>query len=1534
MRRGARIALGTTLVLALLAGAVLLIVTRSDVGRTRVRQFAINSLRNSINGTVAVGRLEGNLLGNFSLADVRITDSAGRPFLSAERVSARVNATALFWRRVAVSELVLVKAVIHLTKTPDEDWNYARVFRGDGGAKDTTLGWGDWIVLRNVTLIDGTLIVQRPWSPDADVKGAERDAVIARALRGETRTRIDRAPYGPRETIDFRAINGRLSRVIVADPESRDIVLQIDSLALIAAPFHPPVFNVRHFAGEVRVGNDTVIAPKFVLNLPITRTSGSFTYLLSNGDMDGSLRLDTLALAELRALYLPLPDSGGGKLNLTLAVRDTGASEYVVKDAALQTGRARVGGDLGLLVGDSAISFRDSDLTFSDFSTALIERLAPGVDTKVAGDLTGRAAIAGEPDALTLDANVTFDPVRHPAFRVVARGGVGFGDDLTARRLRVRGERVPVSLLREFAADPKIAGFVNADATFSGSTSSQLGGSYQLVHNDAGVVSRVDGEGSIAPKAGMRMDMRMRFRPISLELAERFATKTDFRGDVTGTGRVRGTPRDLAVRLDLRLPDTAAVQVDGTYKTPNDGIPVYTATVTLGGVDVQRIVPAVPTTLLRGVTTLNGRGTRLATMDARLDANLQLFMIDSAEFRDVIVKASAREGQATLDTLSAAATFGSVNAAGTFGLVEGRQGTLRYHAAVSDLAGLTRWIATGDTGLVQARPLIGARIARMQQQRDSVRREVQARENPAAQLAAELQQRPDRAAAATPRAVTLPAIPRDSIGGSLDATGDAQGNVKRFNLSGVVQTPGLVWSGNLVGAGRVTARWTDVGTPNNSLSADGGVDSIRALGFAFDSTRFRGSYERGEGDVQIAIFPGDTAEYRLDAMYALRADAREITFREIKLRFDSTAWASTRPSAITWRGRGITIDSLELRNADGRGGARIFVNGELPDVDPGRIEVAVDSLHLAPWLTLAQSDMAVDGVATVRGVMQGTRASPQINATVTLTQARYSGTVFPEIETRLDYDARVLTLDGRIRRANNGELARVTGTVPIDLSLGDTVRARLLETPLALTIEGDSIPLSPIAEFTEEVTSIAGRAYGRVTVAGTWKKPQLQGSLGVDAQHIGIAATGITIENVVGRVRMTGDTLAIDSLGGFSQGTIRGSGTILLAELDHPVLNLRLEASRARILRDDRGSLVADANVRVSGPIDTMTVSGNVLVRHGVIYIPDPASMDLINTEDPAIFAIVDTATARTLNVAVPSAFMRNLRLNVDLGVRRGVFARSSAANVEVYGNLRLRIDPTTNGKFAVNGALFTDQGDYTFMGKRFTVTRGSVRFTGEPDPNPVLQVLAAHEVRQAGREPLEIRVVLGGTLKKPNVSLESDAQPTLSQSDLIAFLAFGQSSSALLQFAGTGLEGGGQGGSSLGGNVAALARRQLASIAVGALVEEAKSDLAGATRADVLNITPAELPADMSLGNLQTLLRGTEIEIGKYADRHTFVLGRVRPWLAIPGALVERRIGQRFTLRGTFETRVQPRPPSLSTGLEPKPVQVLGALLLMKLAW
>jgi translocation and assembly module TamB len=729
----------------------------------------------------------------------------------------------------------------------------------------------------------------------------------------------------------------------------------------------------------------------------------------------------------------------------------------------------------------------------------------------------------------------------------------------------------------------------------------------------------------------------------------------------------------------------------------------------------------------------------------------------------------------------------------------------------------------------------------------------------------------------------------------------------------------------------VVTRLAGIGTPDDTVHAEGSVAGLRAAGFQFDSTQLKADYHRGEGTAQLVIFPGDTAEYRLDAKYLVHGNEGEVHLNDLRLRLDSTTWRLTRPGVVSWRGQGLTIDSLELRDG---GAARIAINGELPDVDPGRLDVQLDRVRIAPWLAILQSDVQVDGLLDLRGSWDGTRRDPRIDGTIALSKPTYNGTPFPEVHTTLAYAAQQMRVDAAIRRDTGVELATIKGTVPIDLTLGDSVAKRLPESaPLALTIQGDSIPLSPIAEFTEAVTELTGRAYGRVDVKGTWGKPDLSGKLGLDVPHVRITSNGVLLQNVTGGLHMSVDTLVVDSLVAHSQGTLRGSGSMVFATLANPVLDLAVDLKGARVLDDERGELLADGNVTAKGPLDTLSVNGAVAITRGVIYIPDPEQFDVIATDDPAIFAVTDTATAQALGVEVPSPIMRNLRLDIDLDVRRGTFGRSPDANVEVYGKLDVRTEPGRD-VYLVKGALYTDQGTYTFLGKRFDVSRGSVRFLGGDELNPALQILARYEVRQAGRAPLDIRVILGGTLDRPTVSLESDAQPPLSQSDLIAFLAFGRSSSSLLQFSGTGLEGGGAGGSSLAGNVAALATRQRASVALGALVAEARSDLASRTRADVLNITPAELPAELSLGAFQTLLRGTELEVGKYLDRHTFLIGRIRPSLAVPGASLERRLNERLSVRGTVETRYQSQPPSLSAGLAPRTIQLVGALLSWKIGW
>jgi translocation and assembly module TamB len=259
------------------------------------------------------------------------------------------------------------------------------------------------------------------------------------------------------------------------------------------------------------------------------------------------------------------------------------------------------------------------------------------------------------------------------------------------------------------------------------------------------------------------------------------------------------------------------------------------------------------------------------------------------------------------------------------------------------------------------------------------------------------------------------------------------------------------------------------------------------------------------------------------------------------------------------------------------------------------------------------------------------------------------------------------------------------------------------------------------------------------------------------------------------------------------------------------------------------------------------------------------------------------------------------MRMDVDLRVDRDVFVRSADYNIEVYsdGDLAIHVNRAKES-LVLDGILLSERGVYRFLSKRFEITRGSATFANSEELNPTLQVSGGYEVRLPGREALNIRILVGGTLRNPQISLQSDAQPPLTQSDLLSYLAFGRSSSSLLQLEGSGLSS----SNNVVGAGAALASRQLAAVALGVLTEQVSGEAARSLGVDVFDITPADVQTDVG-----SFLRGTELEAGKYIKSHTFIALNVRPdpaALQRPGILIQHRYGGNKGY--SLETSLQPR--------------------------
>jgi translocation and assembly module TamB len=641
---------------------------------------------------------------------------------------------------------------------------------------------------------------------------------------------------------------------------------------------------------------------------------------------------------------------------------------------------------------------------------------------------------------------------------------------------------------------------------------------------------------------------------------------------------------------------------------------------------------------------------------------------------------------------------------------------------------------------------------------------------------------------------------------------------------------------------------------------------------------------------------------------------------DVLLRLGEVRWTSAQPGTVRWGGDAVEVRSLELR--DGAGG-RVFADGRLPSAGTatGDLQLAVERLQIGGFAALLQDTMQTAGLLSLQARITGTQAAPRIRGDAALVDAEYGGTALPALHTDFSYADAELQARAELRGETPAPLLTAEARVPVNLALSGVEGERLLNRPFSVDVRADSLPLESLPSFTEAVSDVRGRLRGTVSVRGTPQAPEIDGAIDLDLASLALVQPGVRLRDLAGGVRIRNDSVLVDSLVALSDGgPIRLSGVLDISTPAEPGFALVLAARDARVLDNEMGRLRADADLAIDGPFDAVRVTGDVHLREGVIRPPatDPRVIDL---DDPRISALIASSGIAPEGLGEGNALVDNLRVEVGVRIARNTWVRTPEANVEIHtpeetGALALRM-ARGEQTLALEGTVVTDRGEYEFSGRRFELSHGSVTFLGTPEINPLLQITAEHEVPQRGREALAIQINVAGTLQEPRITLESNAQPPLSQSDLLSYLAFGRSSSALLQQGGSGLDQEGGGGS---GNVGALATQKLTAVALGALVNDAVTDLErGGAREfglDVFRISPTDLPSELRLDGASNLLRGTELEAGRYLTSRWFVAGQGRA-TALPGVRVEYRTPAGFRWMTTWEPRYQPAEPSFSTADE-----------------
>ena len=1516
MRRWLARLLAGIAVVALLLLAATLLVTNTNWGRERARRYVLGLIQRNSHGIVHIGGVTGNLLSGFTLHDVVITDSARAPFIKADEIWARYSLGTLRGKKIEFSEVRLVKPVIVLDEQPGGKWNYDRIFPRDtttpSGPKKT--GWGTWIRFSDVTMLDGDLTVRSPWRPDPNITPAETNDAVRRAFGPEGRLALVKVPNGYQKVSSFHRINGLFPLVRLEDPGYKNRLIDVAALKMIAEPFRPPVADVRGLTGTFEFTGDSVWWKGARASFPATRVSGDGRYYLSNGDLHLRLHGDPVNPADIRWAMTRLPEQGSGKLDFGLDW--TGKkSVYLARNMDLTLVRSHVTGQIEVAVTDT-LAYRNADLHFTSVDTRLLTQLFPAMKFPRPLTLTGQAKFDGGEHSLNINGDVTVDDRLSGRSRLVGNGLMGLANGIfNARDLHVRMAPLQMGLAKAVAPSIKLDGTLTGMVTLNGTTAAIMTAQGDVTHVERGALSRATGRASMRVRGLPWYDVDARMHPLSLVTLGRFMPTVGLRGSASGPMRLKGPINDLAINTQLTFPDGGFLDLRGTMDLASK-VTGYNLDFVTRLFNANTVIAKAPQTSLTAVGSARGLGFDPATMQAQLTASVSASSIDTVSIDRANVKVAAANGMARVDTLAVELPQGIVEAKGTFGLAPGHSGTLTYHVAIDSLSRLAGLISR-DTGVVNPRPgILARRIARAKADSARIARATEV------ERAVTGKQLP-RFAVDTPKTVR-----KNELSGSAQADGVATGNIRTFGLKGTASGSSIVARGNSVGSFVADYDWINARTPQSQVRINAQARAVNAAGFSLDSVGAKLTYQKPNGTAQIVVSQDNSRKYSADAQFTLNKVRNELRLNNLKLQFDTSVWASTRVAALHWGQAGVDVDSLELRNG---ATGRIFVNGLIPKQGSANLDVAVDNLNVGDVVALTQSSINAKGLVSFNVHTTGTLDNPQFKGAFGATGLLYNGTTLPALHGNVQYANQTLTGRAEAMRAGQPPFLVAEGTVPINLAATGVTGSRFpANRQIALNITADSVPLDLMPQFSDYVSNVRGRASGSFKLGGSLDKPQLTGQFALHEGQARVVLAGINLNQLEASIRMLGDTVVIDSIVANNKGRIILTGGIGLRPLTAPSFDLKLFTQSARVLNNQRGQLTVGANLAMVGPLKDPHVTGDVRIRQGVLYIPPSDNKNLIGAGDPALFNVMDTALMASRELfPSQSPLLANLRMDVNLRIDRDVFVRSREANVEIYSEQDLGVHVNrAKETLVLDGVILSERGEYTFMTRRFTIKRGSATFINSTELNPTLQAQGEYEVRQPNREAINIQIVVGGTLRTPNISLTSDAQPPIPQSDLLSYLAFGQSSTSLVQLEGSGLTNGG-GGTNLVGAGAALASRQLAGVALGVAADQIAGSAARSLGADVFTITPADVQTDV--GNF---LRATQFEFGKYVKSHTFVAVKspLDPQALVrPGVQVVHRFGgtQGYRLETGVDTRYLLREPTLSRDQNIATTSAFGAFLI-----
>lgn len=307
------------------------------------------------------------------------------------------------------------------------------------------------------------------------------------------------------------------------------------------------------------------------------------------------------------------------------------------------------------------------------------------------------------------------------------------------------------------------------------------------------------------------------------------------------------------------------------------------------------------------------------------------------------------------------------------------------------------------------------------------------------------------------------------------------------------------------------------------------------------------------------------------------------------------------------------------------------------------------------------------------------------------------------------------------------------------------------------------VDLKLLQSYDPDITS-SGAITGEGAVSGILDAPLVKGSIQVQNGAISDINLPSALSDINGTLRLNQNQVTIENLNArVGGGTVGFTGRADIAG-KLSTFELHATADSVRLRYPPGVSSTANADLSWSGSASGSVLSGDITVNK-LGFTP---GFD---------FAAYLERTAQVSSLPQTDPVLNKIRLDIHLATTPELQMQTSVIRLQGSADMRLR---GSAAKPILLGRADVFEGEAYFNGTKYRLERGGVSFTNPAVTTPFLDLEAVTRIRD-----YDVTLSLTGDISKPNglkVNYRSD--PPLPTADIIALLAFGQTTeeSAQLQ--------------------------------------------------------------------------------------------------------------------------------------------------------